>query len=264
MREIATKYFRRLMPKRSEPNSEAVPRRPRLVFDPQEFAAIYAIGDIHGCYDAFLSVMARIEADSAAFVGRILVVCLGDYVDRGDRSKDVLEYLNNFKHDRMTLVALCGNHEQSFLDFLNNPDSLITWRRFAGVETLRSYGMNVRRLREIGPSEELHIDLSQHVPQHHRDLLETLPIMVQVGKLVFVHAGLRPGIPLELQSDTDLMWIREPFLGEGPMLPVTVIHGHTPSKEPNFGQGRVGIDTGAYATGRLTVLRIIGDTGRIL
>jgi serine/threonine protein phosphatase 1 len=264
MRQIAEKYLRRLMPKKPETSAQVEPKRSRLVFEPKEFAAVYAIGDIHGCYDALLNVMARIETDCAAFNGRILVVCLGDYIDRGDRSKDVLEYLCSFRHGRIDLVALCGNHEQSFVEFLNNPQSLARWRRFAGVETLRSYGIDVTRLRDSGPTEELQIDLQQNIPLSHRDFLESLPVMVQIGTLVLVHAGLRPGIPIELQSDTDLMWIREPFLSEGPLLPVTVIHGHTPSTEPAFGKGRVGIDTGAYATGRLTALRIIGDSGRIL
>lgn len=106
--------------------------------------------------------------------------------------------------------------------------------------------------------------ISETVPEHHVRLLESMPTMLTVGKLVFVHAGIRPGIALDKQTDDDLMWIREPFLTDGPKLPFLVVHGHTITQEPVFASGHVGIDTGAFATGRLTVLRISQGKASIL
>jgi serine/threonine protein phosphatase 1 len=106
--------------------------------------------------------------------------------------------------------------------------------------------------------------LRETVPGHHVGLLESLPVALACGDLLFVHAGIRPGVTFEEQDDEDLLWIREPFLSEGPRLPLTVIHGHTAGNEPVFGKGRVCIDTGCYATGRLTAIRITADGSALL
>jgi serine/threonine protein phosphatase 1 len=106
--------------------------------------------------------------------------------------------------------------------------------------------------------------VKQAVPASHIDFLASLPTMLEIGPLVFVHAGIRPGIPLAEQTDQDLLWIREPFLSAGPKLPVLIVHGHTVQPEPDFGNRRVGIDTGAFATGRLTVLRIANGKAHVL
>lgn len=139
------------------------------------------------------------------------------------------------------------------------------WLDFGGAETLRSYGIDAEHtLKDGGGQAALFRMVEEAVPEQHIQFLETLPTMLTVGKLVFVHAGVRPGVPLENQTDEDLMWIREPFLSDGPQLSSLVIHGHTVTPEPSFASGRVGIDTGAYATGRLTVLRISQGKASIL
>lgn len=265
MHRAATSYLRRLFQRESAsfPEMER-PARPRLGFAEDDFVAVYAIGDIHGCYDLLTSAMSRIREDAARYKGCILVVSLGDYIDRGERSSDVIEYLASFSDRRISLVSLCGNHEDAFLRFLNEPATAREWLRFAGSQTLHSYGIDVARSLAKGGISELQLSLQQKIPLHHRRFLESLPTMLQIGGFVFVHAGLRPGIAPLFQDERDLMWIREPFLSRGPQLPVTVIHGHTPTSSPSFGDGRIGIDTGAYASGRLTVLRIADNTTTII
>jgi serine/threonine protein phosphatase 1 len=241
--------------------------RTRLSFSADDFSAIYAVGDIHGCYDQLVRAESRIRQDAVRYPGRILVVFLGDYVDRGARSREVLEYLADDPNDDLHIrrVVLCGNHDAAFLRVLNDPQTVGKWLRFAGDQTLRSYGIDASRIVSYKGSDGLNLALQEAVPQHHKQFLEDMPIMLQIGNLVFVHAGIRPGIPLSSQSDEDLLWIRQPFLTEGPQLPtLTVIHGHTPVNQPDFGKGRVGLDTGAFATGNLSVLRIIGNSAEIL
>jgi len=126
-----------------------------------------------------------------------------------------------------------------------------------GDQTLQSYGIDVFGLLATDPSgQRLKHMTRENVPQAHVDFLQNLPVTISIGKLLFVHAGVVPGIPLAQQSDSDLMWIREPFLSEGPRLDLTVIHGHTPSSTVQFGTNRVGVDTGAYATGKLSAVHI--------
>ncbi len=130
-----------------------------------------------------------------------------------------------------------------------------------------SYGIDIHHLgsRHKGRGANLQDLLTEAVPASHREFLETLPVSLRIGQMIFVHAGIRPGISLEQQTDGDLMWIREPFLKLGPKLPRTfVIHGHTPHPEPDLGPSRVGIDTGAFYTGKLSILKIDGEQTRFL
>lgn len=236
--------------------------RPRLVIDSAEWPIIYAIGDVHGCYERLLDAERRISEDLAD--GRALIVLLGDYVDRGAHSCDVLEHLCQPSSPNIRRIALCGNHDDWFSRFLNNELSTEVWLRFAGHQTLTSYGVDAAHILRIGDAMALRKAVLQAVPTSHRILLRTLPSMLQIGNLVFVHAGVRNGLPLEHQSDEDLMWIREPFLTRGPELPIIVIHGHSPQVQPHLGNGRIGIDTGCYATGRLTVVKIANGAAKIL
>lgn len=236
--------------------------RSRLVIDPAEWPVIYAIGDVHGCYEQLVAAERRISEDLGD--GRALIVLVGDYVDRGARSCDVLEHLCQPSPPNIRRIALCGNHDDWFLKFLNNELSTEAWLRFAGYETLTSYGVDAAHILRIGDTIALRKAMDQAVPASHRTLLETLPSMLQIGNLVFVHAGIRNGLPLEHQIDADLMWIREPFLTRGPELPLIVVHGHSPQVQPHLGNGRIGIDTGCYATGRLTVVKIGDGAARIL
>jgi serine/threonine protein phosphatase 1 len=259
-----TGLFRRFFGRTGETLDER-PQRTRLSIDPWAFAAIYAIGDVHGCYDALVEAERRIAADAEAFAGEKLIVLLGDYVDRGKRSRDVLQHLCLPAPAGFQRVALCGNHDDAFLRFLENPQANTDWLKYGGAETLYSYGIDVAYLLGQGRSlDELCSAIRASVPAEHLELLRSMPIVLSVGGLIFVHAGVRPGISLDSQSDRDLMWIREPFITEGPQLPSLVVHGHTPGADPDFGSGRIGIDTAAFATGRLTVLKISGGEPSIM
>ncbi|NML72736.1 serine/threonine protein phosphatase [Rhizobium sp. S-51] len=239
--------------------------RPRLEFAPDLYAAIYAVGDVHGCLAELLALEARISEDGRFIDGPKLIIMLGDYVDRGPTSRQVLDYLLSPPPEGFDRILLCGNHEDLFLQFMAQPEDNLDWLRFGGVETLMSYGIDVTRIMEEGGGmAALATSMQAEVPALHRALLQALPIAVKVGDFVFVHAGLRPGVALDAQKDEDLIWIREPFLARGPETAVTVVHGHTPSSMPSFGPGRIGIDTACYSTGRLTAARIVGNEAVIL
>lgn len=220
---------------------------------------IYAIGDVHGCHDALLALEERIRKDAAPHMAeRPLLLYLGDYVDRGPASRAVIEHLAKPDHgDGIERIALCGNHDDTFLKFIFNPHQHLRWLDYGGDATLRSYGLDLTDYPDRdGAMHALGTALRRAVPQHHIDFLQNMPIAVSSGDRLFVHAGIVPGVPLARQEDHDLIWIREPFLSEGPDLPLTVIHGHTAGREPVFGKGRICIDTTCYATGRLTALRV--------
>lgn len=254
-------FFRRLFDKIEKTDVQ----RPRIELDAADYGAIYAIGDIHGCMSLLRAAYERIQQDEPGVPGKKLVVFLGDYVDRGLASRAVLDFLSRPTADDVKHVCICGNHDFEFLRFLRDTRNNMGWLDFGGIETLRSYGIDAEHTLKGGGGQAALIRMVEEaVPEHHVRFLESIPTMLVVGKLVFVHAGIRPGVPLENQTDEDLMWIREPFLTEGPQLPSLVVHGHTPTKEPTFSAGRVGIDTGAFATGRLTVLRICQGKASIL
>ncbi|MDR6755513.1 serine/threonine protein phosphatase 1 [Mycoplana sp. BE70] len=229
--------------------------------------SIYAIGDVHGCYREVLEAEARIRVDLRSAGNEALVVYLGDYVDRGPAAASVLDHLTREHHDGLTRVTLCGNHDDIFLQFIRDPVAWGYWLgpNFGGEATLASYGISLDdvRWRELD-TEALSAWLRRIIPARHIMFLAGLPVLLTVGNYVFVHAGLRPGIPLEAQEDEDLLWIREPFLIAGSEPPQIVVHGHTPCSNPEFARGRIGIDTGCFATGRLTVLKIDAAGARLL
>ena len=162
-------------------------------------------------------------------------------------------------------LSLCGNHDESFLGFIDDPHANKGWLEFGGEQTLESYGIDLTRVsRHRSGTGGLGEITRATVPEAHISLLRRLPVSVRFGDVLFVHAGVRPGVPLEQQDDDDFMWIREPFVSEPNRLGLTVVHGHTPANEPVFAPGRIGIDTGAFATGRLTVLRVFGDEAAVV
>ncbi|TCL69527.1 metallophosphoesterase family protein [Rhizobium sp. BK251] len=233
--------------------------RARISYGADEFSAIYAIGDVHGCYGQLIELEQLLLADGASIEGRKLIVMLGDYVDRGARSKDVLEHLRKPLPAGFERVTLCGNHEDAFLDFLTASKPTGGWLELGGQETLYSYGIDATYIMRQGGGIRAVAEAARlAVPQAHVKLLQEMPIVLSIGTVIFVHAGIRPGIPLDKQTDDDMMWIREPFLSEGPGLPVKVVHGHTPGPEPVFGKDRICIDTAAFATGKLTALKVAG------
>jgi len=233
--------------------------------DQPEFA-IYAIGDVHGCLDLLCAAEETIRRDVQQTKVAGLIVMLGDYVDRGPDSRGVLDHLAKAPGDDIRRITLCGNHDDLFLNFLDAPHSYAGWLEMGGRETLSSYGIPGTYVSLDGreSSDLLRKRLMTAIPDHHRALLTAMPVSLKIGNYLFVHAGIRPGIPLQNQSDKDMMWIREPFLTRGPELPITLIHGHTPGHAPSYGPGRIGIDTGAYASGKLAVLKLYGGQTTVL
>ena len=225
---------------------------------------IYAIGDVHGCFRNMLDAEERIRKDMKQSESEAMVIYLGDYVDRGSDAAAVLNHLTTDHQDGLTRITLCGNHDDAFLNFVRDPLAWIYWLgpNFGGEHTLASYGIDVEAM--LDGRSELRETLARAVPQRHLAFLDDLPICLQAERYLFVHAGVRPGIALEAQTDEDLLWIREPFLSLGPGLPLIAVHGHTPSATPEFAPGRIGIDTGCFATGRLTVLKVDASGARLL
>ncbi len=217
-------------------------------------AAVYAIGDVHGCLAHLQALEALIVADAANIEGEKWIVMLGDYVDRGPNSAGVLDHLLAPPPPGFERFCLAGNHEAMMLDFLSAPAADNTWLSFGGIQTLTSYGIassvnwsDTRRSRAI---------IESHVPAEHIDFLKKLALYLSLPGTVLVHAGIRPGVELERQLEADLLWIRQPFLDAQLPDGQRVVHGHTPSAQPVVTLSRLGIDTGAAATGVLTAVRL--------
>lgn len=224
---------------------------------------IYAIGDVHGHLALLERMIAAIDADLAAHpVKEAIEVTLGDYIDRGPDSRGVLQLLATRPPTGRTRVSLRGNHEDFLLDFLDDPTELHFWAQNGAVETLASYGVH------INPAAidvaHAHRELTAALPEHHRTFLKNLSTMHRIGDIVCAHAGIRPGVPLDEQSEHDLTTIRRDFIDFADPLPVRVVHGHTPVKEPEVTPYRIDVDTGAFATGQLTCAVLEGPDLRFL
>jgi serine/threonine protein phosphatase 1 len=220
---------------------------------------IYAIGDIHGRVDLLEELLARIEADSADFArNRMLLIFIGDYIDRGPASRQVVECLIE-RSKTQQMLFLRGNHETYITEFLHDPAVLSEWRQFGGLETLVSYGLKPSLTPP--PAEELKLAtaLANALPASHGKFFRNLATSFTLGDFFFVHAGVRPRVPLDQQHEDDLLWIRDEFLLYEEDFGKLIIHGHTPVSEPDIRPNRINIDTGAYATGRLTGIVIEGD-----
>ena len=227
--------------------------------------AVYAIGDVHGCYDLALALVSAVTADIAtlARVVRPLIVFCGDYIDRGPQSAEVLSMLVWMRRQApCDVVCLKGNHEDMMIAFLKNPHGALAWLAHGGMATLASYGVVVDPLLPVEDQcEELRDGLLDRMPHSHYDLLHRLPIRMVCGDYVFVHAGLRPRVALDRQSDQDCLWIRHDFLDAPEPFEKTVVHGHTwQSSTPTVTRSRIGIDTGAHQTGVLTAVKLISSS----
>ena len=224
-----------------------------------EGTRIYAIGDIHGRLDLLDEVLARVEADETEHPGSHAIrVFLGDYIDRGPDSKLVIDRLIGLCAVRPT-VCLMGNHEAYLQEFLKNPEILSEWKHYGGLDTLLSYGLVPTLEVDARRQRELASDLDRVLPSSHREFFNDLKQYFICGDFFFVHAGVRPGICITQQSKDDLLWIRKEFLSSEDYFGKLVVHGHTPVLEPDVRPNRINIDTGAYATGRLTCLVIEAD-----
>jgi len=228
---------------------------------------VYAIGDIHGRADLLALLLAEITSDAASSkdAERRTLVFLGDYIDRGHDSRRVIDMVLGELPKGFDAHFLKGNHEAIMLDFLADPSYLGQWLANGADATFRSYGMDVAELIRKGATPETwRRAFLASLPEAHRDFFDTLELAVSFGDYLFVHAGVRPGVPLEAQDPKDLIWIRGPFLQSNEDFGKIVVHGHTPSAVPEIRANRIGIDTGAVFTDRLTALRLEDGSRRLL
>lgn len=228
---------------------------------------LYAVGDIHGECALLEQLLDHILQDAAAAGSgqTATIIFLGDYIDRGPDSRAVLERLSGPPPMGVEWRFLRGNHEQALLDFLTDPEGAAFWLRFGGVETLASYGvlappgtLDPRRL------ESLATQLRERLPSRHLDFLRCSEMMAVVGDYAFVHAGIDPALPLDQQRREDLLWMREGFIDRPIRGNHVIVHGHTIVDAPLVEGNRIAIDTGAYATGRLTAVVLAGRERRVL
>jgi serine/threonine protein phosphatase 1 len=239
-------------------------RMPRLRLD-MTGLAVYAIGDVHGCLDELLALEDIIVRDAQNLPCRGLIVMLGDYVDRGPASAQVLDHLIAPPPPGLERICLAGNHELAMLDYLEGRITRAAWLRMGAEPTLLSYGIDHQRLRDIcGGDEQIDDIIRNTIPSAHLTFLRSLTVLIETDRYIFVHAGIRPELELEKQTDDDLVFIRSAFFDKAHLLTRYVIHGHTPTEEARREGMRVNLDTGAFFSGRLTALRIWGDKGRYL
>jgi serine/threonine protein phosphatase 1 len=228
---------------------------------------VYAVGDIHGRLDLFDILIEAVRADLEACAKPGVLIPLGDYLDRGPDCRGVVERLISLAQASwIKTVPLRGNHEQLLLDFLEHPESGRNWMTLGGAATLASYGVLPPRRNADGKDWiEVRNRLASALPRSHYRLLSTLPYCVSAGDYFFVHAGVRPDRPLNAQRQRDMLWIRDSFLREPDLgFDKVIVHGHSTSTEPMIERARIGIDTGAYATGVLTCLRLDGSSRALI
>ncbi|OJX79585.1 metallophosphoesterase [Magnetospirillum sp. 64-120] len=234
-----------------------------------EGCSVYAIGDIHGRLDLLDRLLNSIAEDVAATSPlQVAVVFLGDVVDRGADSCGVVERLAAGPPagslSGAQWLCLRGNHEEAMLDFLGDAAAGRSWFPWGGVETVRSY-VGADAMREWrGDMVQAQMMLRRHLPPAHRRFLENLPVSHEIGDYLFVHAGVKPGVPLDRQHPADLLWIRHEFLDDDRWHGRMVVHGHTPERQPQVRANRIGIDTMAYESGVLTALVLHGTDRRFL
>lgn len=225
---------------------------------------LYVIGDIHGRADLLEWMIDKLHRDLEKHpIDKSLTVTIGDYIDRGMKSRDVLDRLarNPFPN---AFIPLKGNHEDLFETFLRAPSIGCRWRRFGGLETLHSYGVDVSPLMRGKNYEAAAEALRSAVPQAHFDFLASLHTALSVDRYFLCHAGVRPGVPLPRQREDDLLGIRERFLNSNADFGKIIVHGHTPVEEPEILPNRINIDTGAFMTGRLTCVVLEEERVRFL
>lgn len=247
-----------------QPTGAAAPRGPKTPAVPAGLR-VYAIGDIHGRADLLTRLMEMIEADNRALPkAEVVLVFLGDYIDRGPGSREVVSLVKGPHPMADRIVRLRGNHEEALLGFIEAPEEWRAWLDYGGMATLLSYGV---RIAPAMPAQERLASMAKQLAQgaaEHRSFYESLTLSETIGDYFFVHAGVDPETRLADQKASDLTTIREPFLDWGRPLEKVVVHGHSIAHSVEFRGWRIGIDTGAYATGHLTCLVLEGSQTRIL
>lgn len=250
---------------RHRPRHSRAPASSLILSSVPEGTIVYAIGDIHGRLDLLQKLEAMIERDAAGIdASRRLIICLGDFVDRGDDSYGVIEHLVQGAPGSFERICLIGNHESYFLRFFDDRTVAGAWLANGGRETLSSYGVPPPGFDIDGNSEEMQAELRTRVPESHLAFLQSLALSHREGDYLFVHAGVRPGVPIDRQDPDDLMWIREEFLADQRDFGAVVVHGHSIRPAPENLANRIGVDTGAYTTGRLSCVVLRGSERRFL
>lgn len=219
----------------------------------------YIIGDIHGRLDLLESLLDSIHGEiEAQKPAKVLLVFLGDLIDRGPSSNGVIELLRTYSRPGVQAIFILGNHEEVLLRILDGETALIEkWRMFGGAQCLQSYGVDPTSFN--GLSEQAALErIRQAIPSDHVEFLRTFSDTCRFGDYVFVHAGIRPDIALDEQRQSDLRWIRDPFLLDDTDHGFIVVHGHSISRKVQERSNRIGIDTGAYRSGVLTAMGIEG------
>src|SRR4051794_9185022 len=223
-----------------------------------EGVRIYAISDIHGCAHLLQPMLRVIDADVAhSRPPYAIEVFMGDYIDRGPDTRSTLDLLIE-RSRRGNTVFLKGNHEAFLVRVFEDPSLFEDWLRIGGVHTLMSYGLAPPDLKREDPVSIMR-DLIRVMPGEHLEFLDDLRLSFTCGDFFFVHAGVRPGVSLTDQTESDLLWIREEFLSSEEQFGKYIVHGHTPVRAAEILANRVNIDTGAYATGNLTLMSIQGS-----
>jgi serine/threonine protein phosphatase 1 len=234
-------------------------RAPRT-YEVPDGQRVYAIGDIHGRRDLLDELITLIEQDSAQRpFAESLIIFLGDLVDRGPDSRGVVERAMELRSWFFPTRFLMGNHEEVFLRALRGDKrALRLLLRIGGRETLLSYGVSTRDYTNLDFEELLDLIISK-VPDEHIEFLGSFETSIEIGDYLFVHAGIRPGVSIEAQSAADMRWIRDEFLRHRDSHGKLVVHGHSVSEDIDIRPNRIGIDTGAYASGRLTAIGLERD-----
>lgn len=231
-----------------------------------ENEVVFAVGDIHGRADLLRALAPAIWKARGEKDGKhTTVIFLGDYIDRGPASDEVLDILIGLENSKaVDWVFLRGNHEQALIDFIEDPDAGPAWGEWGGRETMASYGVDGPYGADSRLWRMARDSLEAAMPKQHLAFLRGLPLSHWAGDYFFAHGGARPGVPLDRQSERDLLTIRQPFLQSGKGFEKVVVHGHSIAAEVHSDHRRIGIDTGAYATGTLTAVRLEGDSRRLL
>lgn len=226
----------------------------------------YVIGDVHGRQDLLTSLLERIAKDRAQREdAETYLIFLGDYVDRGPGSSDVIDMLLDLKRSEKNVITLKGNHESAMMSFLQDPMKGKRWLHYGGDATLRSYGIDLvlaelteEKIRKAGQQ------LKKNLPDSHLQFISSLEASHVMGDYLFVHAGIEPGRPIDDQKEHDLLWIRDDFLEHTGLFEKIIVHGHSIIPEPEFKENRISIDTGAFYSNVLTCLVLEGDSKEIL
>lgn len=221
---------------------------------------VYAIGDIHGRDDLFAPMIDAIRADNAGRdPAHVTLILLGDLVDRGPDSAGVVERAMRLKDEFSDTRLLIGNHEECFLAALTGDVRRVRYfMRIGGDATVRSYWRDDASFAEAS-FEEVAARLPTLVPAVHVEFLGGGEDVVEIGDYIFVHAGIRPGVPIGRQKLSDLRWIRDDFLDDERDHGAIIVHGHTITDDIDQLPNRIGIDTGAYSSGKLTAIGLEGS-----